>query len=565
MDVRESLHDLVTSAILAAFGDTIPPEEASALAAVEMPRDQAHGDLATSACLKLARPLHRNPIEIAGTITSYMEAFAEENLPGLLDSIEVVAPGFINFHLGLAFFRELLKTISKGGYGHLKIGAGTRVNLEFVSTNPTGPLTVAHGRQAAVGDALARILEYAGYEVSREYYLNDTGGQIRMLGASVYSRYASAAGGEYSFPENGYRGEYIDEIGRELFEKEGDALLSLTPDAAIERVGRYAVDRIMAWIKADLEAFRVRYDTWFSQKAFEESGEVAALMERLWEMGLVYEKDGAVWMKVSEYGDEKDRVVVKSDGSYTYRTPDIAYHENKFARGFDSLIDLLGPDHHGHIITMKAAMKALSHPVDKFHGLIIQFCSLWRGKEKLKMSTRAGQFVTLREVCDEVGIDATRYFFTARKTDAPLEFDLELAKRQSMDNPVYYIQYMAARLSGVIETAGGDKRFAGEIHDGLFLPGEIDLSPLGTEEEPILRMVLALPSVIEKSAQALEPHRLCGWLYDLACLFHHYYARCRFVSQDTAASRARLYMASALRVLLTETLALIGVSAPEKM
>ena len=565
MDVRQTLHDLVASAILAAFGDTISPEDASALAIVEMPRDQAHGDLATSACLKLARPLRRNPIDIADSLTMYMEGVAKVELPGLLDDIEVVAPGFVNFHLGLAFFRELLKTISKGGYGSSEIGAGTRINLEFVSTNPTGPLTVAHGRQAAVGDALAHILEHAGYEVSREYYLNDTGGQIRMLGASVYSHYAEAAGGEYPLPENGYKGEYIDEIGRELFEKEGDALLSLPEDAAIEQVGRHAVDKIVAWIKADLEAFRVRYDTWFSQKTFEESGEVAALMERLRRMDLVYEKDGAVWMKVSEYGDEKDRVVVKSDGSYTYRTPDIAYHENKFARGFDSLIDLLGPDHHGHIITMEAAMKALSHPVENFHGLIVQFCSLWRGEEKLKMSTRAGQFVTLREVCDEVGIDATRYFFTARKTDAPLEFDLELAKRQSMDNPVYYIQYMSARLSGVIETAGRDERFAGEIHDGLFLPGEIDLSPLGAEEEPVLRMILALPSVIEKSAQALEPHRLCGWLYDLACLFHHYYAHCRFVSQDAAASRARLYMASALKVLLTETLALIGVSAPEKM
>jgi len=565
MDVREKLQDLVARAIQDAFGDRVAPEDAAEIALIETPRDPDHGDFATSACLKLARPLKRNPMAVAAELCPPLEALCGERLPGVVKSVEAAPPGFINFRLGMGYFADILKQAAAGGYGRLRVGEGVSYNVEFVSANPTGPLTVAHGRQAAVGDALCNILEYAGFEVTREYYVNDTGRQMRLLGGSVLHFYAKAVGGEYPFPEDGYRGDYIAEIGEELARRDGRALLDVPEEEAVRRAGEFAAEYILAGIRRDLEDFRVGFDVWFSQEEFETSGAVDALVERLWGEDLVYKRDGAVWMRVGGHGDQKDRVVVRSDGTYTYRTPDIAYLENKFERGFDRAVMMVGPDHHGHLITLEAAMRALGHSTEAFHGLIVQFCALWRGSEKLKMSTRAGQFITLREVFEEVGIDATRYFFTARKTDAPLDFDLELAKQRSMENPVYYIQYVSARLSGVMETAAADERFSGEMIDGLFLPEAADLSPLGEDEEPLLKCLSRLPQTVEKAAETLEPHRLCHWLHEFAGLFHNYYTRCRFVSDDTATSRARLYLASALKVMLKEILALIGVSAPDKM
>jgi arginyl-tRNA synthetase len=565
MDIRSTLSEIVAAAVGECFPGLVPDADARKAALVEMPRDIAHGDLATSVCLKLARALKMAPLAAAKILGGPVKSACDERIPGYVDTVEIVAPGFMNFHLGIGYLRGIVNDIAAGGYGRSNIGAGTRFNVEFVSANPTGPLTVAHGRQAAVGDSLCRILRHAGFDVTREYYLNDTGRQIRLLGASAFHFYAEAAGSSYPFPEDGYHGDYIPVLGRELYKAHGKALLPLPEAEAVEKAGIFVADRILEGIKADLAEFRAAFDVWFSQRAFESSGAVDELMKRLRARGVVFDQDGAAWLRASEFGDDKDRVLVKSDGSYTYRTPDIAYLESKFDRGFNRAVVTVGPDHHGHIITMQAAMRALGHPVEAFTGLIIQFCSLWRGKEKLKMSTRAAQFVTVREVFEEVGIDATRYFFTARKTDSPLDFDLELAKKQSMDNPVYYIQYMSARLSGVLGTAAGDARFAAGFKDGLYLPGGVDLAPLGAEEEPLLRMLLQLPVVIEKSAENLEPHRLCGYLYDLAGLFHNYYSKCRFVSDDEALSRARLYFASALKMLLIETLGLIGIAAPEKM
>lgn len=565
MDIRAELRRIVAAAIFAEFGDRVPREEAEKAALVEMPRDMAHGDLATSACLKLARALKMAPVAAGRQIGPLVQAACDRAMPGYVDKIEVVAPGFMNFHLGMPYLRGIVGEIARGGYGRSAMGAGIRYNVEFVSANPTGPLTVAHGRQAAVGDALCRILEYAGFQVTREYYLNDTGRQIKMLGASVFHFCAALAGASYPFPEDGYHGDYIEGIGKALFEKEGKRLLELPEADAVTKAGIFAGDLIMAGIKDELADFRVRFDLYFSQREFEASGAVGELMKRLREKGVVCESEGAVWLRASDFGDDKDRVLIKSDGAYTYRTPDMAYLENKFDRGFDRAVLLVGPDHHGHLITMQSAMRALGHPVEAFTGMMVQFCALWRGKEKLKMSTRAGQFVTVREVFEEVGVDATRYFFTALKTDSPLDFDFEKAKKQSMDNPVYYVQYMTARLAGVMETAAADPRFAGELKGGLFLPADCDLSPLGAEEEPLLRQLLQLPVAVEKAAENLEPHRLCGYLYDLAGLFHNYYAKCRFVSDDERLSRARLYLASALKVLLSEILPLIGVKALEKM
>ncbi|MHC4713798.1 MAG: arginine--tRNA ligase [Planctomycetota bacterium] len=565
MDIKRKIQQVVTDAVVAEFGAAVDEDTAAEASFVETPRESSHGDLATSAPLKLARPLRTKPLDIAERLSERVKADCEKRLPGFLKAVEIAPPGFINFRLGPAYFREMLGEAAAGGYGRRDIGRGISYDVEFVSANPTGPLTVAHGRQAAVGDALASILEFAGFEVTREYYVNDTGQQIRMLGASVFHYYAKAAGASYEMPEHGYRGDYIGDIGRLLLEREGRALLDLAEEEGVRKAGVFAADFILEGIKKDLVEFRVRFDVWTSQDEFETSGAVEDLTRRLGENGHSYESDGALWFRAGEFGDQKDRVLVKSDGAYTYRTPDMAYLESKFQRGFDRAVVLVGPDHHGHIITMEAGMRALGHPVEAFHGLIVQFCSLWRGEEKLKMSTRAGQFVTLSEVFEEVGIDATRYFFTARKTDSPLDFDLELAKQRSMDNPVYYIQYMSARLSGVLETAASDERFAPDLKDGLFLPKNTDLSPLGEEEEPLLAFLARLPDVIEKAALDLEQHRLCFYLHELASIFHNYYTRCRFVSDDTPLSRARLYLASALKVVLREQLGLIGVSAPDKM
>ena len=565
MDIRGPLSEIVAAAVGECFPGKVPPQEALKAAIVEMPRDMAHGDMATSVCLKLARALKTAPLAAAKALEPAVKRACDARLPGYVESIEVVAPGFMNFHLGLACLRGVLGEMAKGGYGRSDKGAGIRYNVEYVSGNPTGPLTVATGRQAAVGDSLCNILEYAGYGVAREYYVNDTGGQIRMLGASVFHYYAAEAGASYPFPEEGYHGDYIPDVAKELYAKEGKALLSLREAEAIERAGVFASELILGIIRKDLADFRVRFDKWFSQKEFEAGGVVEDLVERFRKLGLAYESEGAVWLKASEFGDDKDRVLVKSDGVFTYRTPDIAYLENKFQRGADRAVLLVGPDHHGHVITLQAAMRALGHAVDAFRGLIVQFCTLWRGKEKLKMSKRAAHYITLREVFEEVGIDATRYFFTARDTNSPLDFDLELAKKQSMDNPVYYVQYMSARLTGVLDTARGDGRFAEGFREGLYVDAGADLSALGAEEEPILRHLMQWPVVIEKAAENLEPHRACGYLYELAGLFHNYYAKNRFVSEDTRLSRARLYFASALKVLLGEALGLIGVTAPGKM
>ena len=565
MDVREKLESALAEAVTVTFGDSIAPEAAAEVALVETPRDPSHGDFATSACLKLARPLKKNPMAIAEELAGPLSRLCEEKLGDIVAAVETAAPGFINFRLGMGHFADILKQAAAGGYGRSRIGEGISYNIEFVSANPTGPLTVAHGRQGAVGDALCNILEYAGFAVAREYYVNDTGRQIRLLGGSLLHFYAKTAGGEHLFPEDGYRGDYIAEMGGELFRRDGDSLLALPADEAIRRAGEFAAENILAGIRKDLEEFNVPFDVWFSQGEFEASGAVDKLMERLWREDLVYKHEGAVWLRASGHGDQKDRVVVRSDGTYTYRTPDIAYLENKFERGFDRAVMMVGPDHHGHLVTLEAAMRAMGHSVEVFHGLIVQFCALWRRSEKLKMSTRAGQFITLREVFDEVGIDATRYFFTARKTDAPLDFDIEFAKERSMENPVYYIQYVSARLSGVLENAAADERFAGEMAGGLFLPETADLSLLGQEEEPVLKALSQLTATIEKAAADLEPHKLCYWLHEFAGVFHNYYTRCRFVSDDADLSRARLYMASALKVMLSEILALIGVSAPDKM
>jgi len=551
----------------------LPQGELAEISCVDFPRRAELGDFASSAALKLARRLKRPARDVAKDLARSLREDAPEAVE-VFSGIEVAGPGFLNFTLKEEALLESLEEILhlKEEYGKSSLGKGDRVQVEFVSANPTGPLTVAHGRQAAVGDVLANLLEEAGFRPTREYYVNDSGNQIRLLGKSIYARYLELEGREYPFPEDGYQGQYIREIAAGIRRDNDGRFLSMGEEEAVEALGELGSAVILEAIKKDLSDFRVRFDLYFSQKALETSQEVERLIASLRHKGLLYEKDGAVWMRTSDFGDSEDRVLVKSDGSYTYRATDIAYHLNKFARGFSRVIDLWGPDHHGHIQTMASCLRALGYAEQSLTMMIVQFCTLWEGKKKLKMSTRAGQFITLREVFEAVGVDAARYFFVSRKTDSHLDFDLELAKKRSMENPVYYVQYAHARASSVfekaLEKAEANPDFAPlkeEIRDGLYIPQEVDLALLSEIDIELVRLLIRYPDVVERAAVALDPSRIPAYLEELAACFHNYYTRQRIITDSLEETKARLYLLSGVKIVLGKALALLGVSAPEKM
>lgn len=535
---------------------------------LEFPKEE-HGDFASPVAMRLARRLKIPPKEIAGRLCIAIR----NDLPQQVQEVSVAEPGYLNFVIAKEFLRSLLLEVNAMGadYGRSDFGGGKRVQVEFVSANPTGPLTVAHGRQAAVGDALANVLEYTGHEVVREYYINDSGRQMKLLGESVYSSYCAAFGKEFAFPEDGYKGDYIPVIGREIAAQEGDRYLMLDVKDAIEASSDLAGKRILLDIRKDLEDFGVFFDVWFSQKEFERKGKVEALLRYFRENGLSYERDGAVWLRTKSFGDVEDRVLVKSNGELTYRTTDMAYHKDKFERGFELVIDLWGPDHHAHVSCMKAAVKAMGFDESKLNPIIVQYCTLYRGKEKLKMSTRAGQFITLREVMNEVGKDAARFFFVNRRIDSHLDFDLELAKEQSDANPVYYIQYGHARISSIIEFASHDGRFSQiEVRDGSHVATAGDLTRLGDSDLRLVREIMKFPDVVERAARQLEPQVIAAYLYELVTAFHNYYTwgvrtGNRVVSEDIPLSRARLCLVHAVRTVIRNGLRLLGVSAPDKM
>ncbi|OAG28737.1 arginine--tRNA ligase [Thermodesulfatator autotrophicus] len=534
----------------------ILPEQVKKRFQVEPPKNEAHGDYATNIALSLAGQAKKNPRELAAWFAERL-AFRQD----LFEKVEIAGPGFINFFIAKKYWQRVPLEIEKAGenYGALELGAQRQIQLEFVSANPTGPLHIGHGRGAAVGDTLARILAMAGFNVQKEYYINDVGRQMQILGRSVYLRAKELKGENIDFPEDHYRGEYIKDIARALLETKPD-FFNLPEEEAINLAKEFAVKEILDGIKKDLEDFGVTYDVWFSEKILHEETYIEKALSFLREKGLLYEKDGAIWFKASEFGDEKDRVVIRASGEPTYFAADIAYHYHKFlVRGFDEVVDLWGADHHGYVPRMKAVIKAFGLKEEQFKVILIQMVNLLEGGRLKSMSTRAGEFVTLRELINEVGKDATRFIFLTRRADSPLDFDVELAKKQSRENPVYYVQYAHARLASLFRKAE---------EAGITPPkaNEVDLSLLKYPEDfAILKLLDYFPDTIEAAATKFEPHLLTFYLLDLATALHDYYTKYRFLSEDLAYTRARLVLAKAVKQVLKTGLNLLGVSAPERM
>lgn len=514
---------------------------------LEIPKEKKFGDFSVNIAMKLSKEIRKPPVDIAAGIVKHIEK------SDLINDVKVEKPGFINFYVSNKAVVDSLKNIisEADGFGRSSSGKGKKAQIEFVSANPTGPLTVAHGRQAAIGDSLARILKFCGYDVIKEYYINDEGVQIQALGKSVKARLMEALGEKSEFPENGYKGLYIQDTANRIKEAmPHEKIKTLSDEFYMEQ----SSNDIMSTIKKDLKDFGVDFDVWYSQKVLAKSGNVEKTLNILKDKGFLYEREGATWFKSTQFKDDKDRVVIKSDGSYTYVTPDIAYHREKFEKGYDKIIDILGPDHHGYINRIKAACEALGYDAGKLHIMIAQLVTLYRGGKPVRMSTREGEFVTLREIMDEVGRDAARFFFIMRRTDSHLDFDLALAKAQTLDNPVYYIQYAHARISSIIEFSKNAK------------PNLDNLALLDKEQElDLIKALMHYPKIIEAAAVNLEPFILLSYLQDLAGFFHTYYNAHRVVTDDKPLTEARITLIHTVKKVLASGLALLGVNALEKM
>ncbi len=525
---------------------------------IEVPKEEAYGDLSTPVAMGLAKELRRPPRKIAEDI---VRCIGEKERDEYFSRIEIAGAGFINFTFRDEFIHRELKRLLAERENFLKsdIGGGLRIQVEFVSANPTGPLHLGHGRGAAVGAALSNLLMKAGFRVEKEYYINDAGRQVGLLGESVFARYQELLGIGYPFPEDGYRGGYIIDLAREIIASEGEKYKNFDYIACEKFFKEYSCGRMLELIRKDLEAFGVVFDTWQSEKELYETGVVAEMFRYLREKGFAYESEGAMWFSATRFGDEKDRVIEKANGEYTYFASDIAYHKKKVDRGFDELIDIWGADHHGYIPRVKAALRALGYSGDKLTVVLVQMVALLRGGVPVQMSKRSGEFVTLREVMDEVGADTTKFIFLTRRPDSHLEFDLETAKAQSAENPVFYVQYANARISSIFRNArerGIDvDNIAGENIPLLKEPEEIRL----------IKKLLLYPMVFENAVTAREPHRITYYLQELAGLFHPYYNRHRVLGEEPELTSARLALAEAVRIVLREGLETLGLTAPERM
>lgn len=538
---------------------------------LDAPKRPEWGDLATTVAMALAASEQRAPYDIAQIIV--------DNLPGrdqLFERIEIVRPGFLNMTVKPSVWLEVLRDIERqtSAYGRTDVGRGKRVLLEYVSANPTGPLHVGHGRGAAVGQALAKMLQAVGYDVVSEYYINDAGRQIKLLGASVYARYRELVGQPLPFPEDGYHGTYINAVAERLHATEGQRLATLSPEDAERHCREQAYQELLTLIRSDLLLFGMEFDSWFSEAALIASGAVEKAFADLKQQDLLFEEDGALWFRSSKFGDEKDRVVRKQDGECTYLASDIAYHRDKLQRGYDLLIDVWGADHHGYIPRMQAVMQAYGHPKDRLQVVLVQLVKLLRGGAEVKMSKRTGEFITMREVIEEVGADAAKFFFLMRDSKSQLEFDLELAKQHSSDNPVYYVQYAHARIASLWRVAASR---------GIVCPpaSETDLSVLTDPDElGLIRKLSAYPDMLQASALAFEPHRVTYYLQQLAALLHTFYNKHRImppaVDHDGGerpsteelspkVTAARLVLMREVQQVLRNGLAVLGIAAPEHM
>ncbi|MBT3352763.1 MAG: arginine--tRNA ligase [Nitrospinaceae bacterium] len=559
--MKEILESMVAQAIEAARAagalvtEEVPPID------IDAPAKKEFGDYSSNLAMLLAKSERKAPLIIAECIKEHMSARAD-----VIDEIRVEKPGFLNFYLKTDYLASGLGAVMSAAdeYGKSDLGAGSKVLLEFVSANPTGPLHVGHGRGAAVGDALGRILSATGHDVHREYYVNDAGNQMEMLGASTLIRYRQSKGEDVEFPDNLYSGEYIKEIAESKPYQE--ALAGKEGVDATQASIAFTSKLILETIKGDLESFRVGFDEWFSEKSLfaggdptELTGKVGEAIQALESAGHIFEDKGAKWLKSSAHGDEKDRVVVREDGRPTYLASDIAYHHLKFNRGFDQCINIWGADHHGYLPRVRASLEMLEHDPERLKVLFVQFVSLRRGGEPVQMSTRAGQFEELSKVVEEVGVDAARFFFMLRSPDSALEFDLDLAMEQSSENPVFYVQYAHARTCSLFHQA--TERGITFNTEGGITPGGLSLP----EEHVLAKTLLEWPEIVEVAARRLEPHRISFYLLSLAKDFHAYYNRHRVLEQAPEVTMARLYLIRCMQIVLKNGLALLGVSAPDKM
>ena len=556
MLVRDTIADLVAAALTKANADGVINVESPSDIEIERPNNPEHGDFATNLPLRLARAARANPLQLAGLIAERIESGDE------IASVEPAPPGFINFRLSESWLQRQVEAVRDAGdsFGASDIGDGRKIMVEFVSVNPTGPVHVGHTRGAVLGSALANTLQAAGYDVTREYYVNDAGSQMDAFYRSVWARYRQGLGREAEMPENGYQGDYIAGIAADIISAEGGDYLEKSDAIAVREIGDVAREKMVALIRDDLDAIGVEFDNWFSERWLFQNEDYEEAMARLREGGHLAERSGALWFNSAALGDERDNVVVRSSGEPTYFASDIAYHYNKFSgRGFDRVIDIWGADHQGHVPRMKAAVSALGIEPDNLTVLISQMVTLKRGEETVRASKRTGDFVTLRELVDEVGMDACRYFFLARAASTQMEFDLELATRESSENPVYYVQYAHARNASILNLAAerGIDYSAGDV-SLLTHPNELEL----------IRTMLRLPELIVQVAENLEPHHLPHYAMELATAFHHFYENCRVISadpDDNDLTLARLKLVAAAQVAFRRTLSLMGMSAPDRM
>jgi len=555
--MKKTLASLLTQALERACAAGDLPLVTAPEFVVEKAKQAEHGDLASNLAMQLARPCKKNPRQIAETLVAHLDQTG-----GIIERTEIAGPGFINFFLKPGAWLGVLPTVlaQAGEYGRGEIGADKKILVEFVSANPTGPLHVGHGRGAVLGDTIARLLSFAGFQAPREYYLNDAGNQMATLGKSVLVRARQLQGSDEPLPDNHYKGAYIKDLAAELLASpQGADLLELPEAEAVALAADWAGANILEGIKDDLAAFGVEMDSYFSERSLVAGGAVERAFAALTERGLLYESEGALWFKATEFGDEKDRVIKRSNGEITYFASDIAYHLDKFNRGFTGLIDVWGADHHGYVPRVKAALAGLGREPEELTVVLVQMVNLLRNGEPVAMSTRGGEFVTLREVVDEVGSDSARFLFLTRRSDAQLDFDLEVAKAQSMDNPVFYVQYAHTRVQAILRKADAEKV---PLPD----PAKTDLSGLtGEAEVALARRLAEFPELVTGAAMALEPHRVTYYLHELAGAFHSYYNASHVLVDDPGLSAARLVLVQAVGRVLANGLGLLGVSAPGKM
>jgi len=521
--------------------------------AIEHPQNPEHGDFASGLPLKLARSMKMPPLTIAEKLVKHISP------PPEIGKIAIAPPGFINFTLRDDWLAKQVESIlaADESFGNLSLGKDSHIQIEFVSVNPTGPLHVGHGRGAVLGSTLANILTAAGYSVDKEYYLNDAGSQIDAFSRSLYARYQQCLGREVELPPDSYLGNYMIDLAEEIATEKGNGFLSLSQEEATSELGKIGLGKMIENIKQDLKLINVEFDTWFSEKDLYQNKQYDRAMALLQSKNYITKRDNATWFESSTMGEDKDNVLVRSDGSPTYFASDIAYHYNKFLeRGFDTVIDIWGADHQGHVPRMKAAIKALGEDPEQLKVIICQLVTLRRGEEIVKLSKRSGDIVTLRELVDEVGPDACRFFFLSRSADSQMDFDIELAKKQSADNPVYYVQYAHARIASILRLA--------RQRDIDYNQGDVSL--LTTEPElTLIRRLILLPEIMEDVANTLEPHHLPYYAQELATAFHSFYKQCRVVSQDEALTDARLKLVRSTQIVLAKVLHLMGMTAPERM